>query len=257
MTGKRNHIRPDIRQARILELVNQRGEASVEQLATKFAASSETIRRDLSALADAGQLRKLHGGARALIPLGEGDFEARMRRNTLAKHLIAEKLAKRIKPGQVLFLDTGSTTLICASALVKIKNLTIITNATRIAAAFAAGSGGAAVYLLGGLYRGDNAQTVGAGTVHEIASYQADIAILTAGCVNQTGMMDYSQQEAMVAQSMAATSARVIALADHSKLNKRAPFKACDLAGLTTLISDRPPDGPLTKSLQAAGVEIL
>ncbi len=256
MTSKRKHLRPDIRQARILELVNQHGEVSVDQLAAKFETSSETIRRDLSTLADAGQLRKLHGGARTLTPLGEGGFEARMRRNTLAKHLIAEKVAKRVKPGQALLLDTGSTTLICASALAKIKNLTIITNATRIAATFAAGSGGAAIYLLGGLYRGDNAQTVGAGTVREIASYQADIAILTAGTLNRTGMMDYSQQEATVAQAMAAASAQVIALADHSKLNKRAPFKACDLAQINTLISDRPPDRPLTKSLQAAGVEL-
>ena len=254
MTRKRNLVSPGIRQARILEVVSQKGEASVDQLAAKFETSNETIRRDLTALADAGQLRKVHGGARALAPRGEGGFAARMRRNTLAKHLIAEKTAKLIKPGQTLFLDTGSNTLICAEALAKIKNLTVITNATRIAACLAAGSGGATIYLLGGLYRGDNAQTVGAA---EVGSYQADIAILTAGAVNQAGMMDFSKQEAMLARAMAAASGRVITLADHSKLGKRAPFMACDLARINTLVSDRAPDAALTKSLRAAGVEIL
>jgi DeoR family glycerol-3-phosphate regulon repressor len=257
MTRKRKLMSPSIRQASVREFVSKRGEASVDQLALKFDTSSETIRRDLTALADAGQLRKVHGGARAIAPRGEGGFEARMRRNTLAKHMIAEKTAKLIKPGQTLFLDTGSTTLICAEALAKIKNLTVITNATRIAAVFAAGSGGATIYLLGGLYRGDNAQTVGAGAVAEVGSYQADIAILTAGAVNCAGMMDFSKQEAMVAKAMAAASKSVIALADHSKLSKRAPFKACDLADINFLISDRAPDDALTQSLSAAGVEIL
>ncbi|NOR63720.1 MAG: DeoR family transcriptional regulator [Rhodobacteraceae bacterium] len=257
MTGKRKHVSPSLRQAGIHELVTKRGEVSVELLAAKFGTSSETIRRDLTVLANAGQLRKVHGGARAAAAHGEGGFDARMRRNPLAKHLIAEKTAKLIKPRQTLFLDTGSTTLICAEALAKIKNLTIITNSTRIAATFAAGTGKAEVYLLGGLYRGDNAQTVGAGAINEIGSYQADFAILTAGAVNHGGMMDFSRQEAMVAQAMAAASARVIALADHSKLNKRAAFKACDLEDLNILISDGTPDGALTKSLHAAGVEIL
>ncbi|HIP22851.1 MAG TPA: DeoR/GlpR transcriptional regulator [Rhodobacteraceae bacterium] len=257
MTGKRKHLSPSIRQAGIHELVTKRGEASVDLLAAKFGTSSETIRRDLTVLANAGQLRKVHGGARAAASHVEGGFDARMRRNPLAKHLIAEKVARLIKPRQTLFIDTGSTTLICADALAKIKNLTIITNSTRIAATFAAGSGGADVYLLGGLYRGDNAQTVGAGTINDIASYQADFAILTAGAINHAGMMDFSKQEAMVAEAMAAASARVIALADHSKLNKRASFKACDLEGINTLVSDRAPDGALTQSLHTASVEIL
>jgi len=256
MTGARKQIRPGIRQASIAEFVTKRGEASVDLLATKFDTSSETIRRDLTALANAGQLRKVHGGARALAAHGEGDFDTRMRRNTLAKHLIAEKMASLIKPHQTLFLDTGSTTLICAAALAKIKNLTIITNSTRIAACFAAGAGGADIYLLGGLYRGGNAQTVGAGTVSEIANYNADMAILTIGAIDPSGAMDFSNQEAMVARAMMQASARVAILADHSKFDKRAAFKLSGLSGIDTLVSDRAPVGALASALLAAGTDV-
>lgn len=257
MTGARKQIRPGIRQASIAEFVSKRGEASVDLLAEKFDTSSETIRRDLTVLADAEQVRKVHGGARAIASHGEGDFDARMRRNTLAKHLIAEKMAKLVKPRQTLFIDTGSTTLICAEALAKIKNLTIITNSTRIAASFAAGSGGADVYLLGGLYRGGNAQTVGAGAVSEIANYSADMAILTIGAIDSGGAMDFSNQEALVARAMMRASVQVAILADHSKFDKRAAFKLCGLSGIDTLVSDRAPGAALAAALVEADTGVV
>ena len=46
---------------------------------------------------------------------------------------IAGKLAALIKPGETIFIDTGSTTLICAEDLAKINGLTVITNSVRVA----------------------------------------------------------------------------------------------------------------------------
>ncbi len=245
MTGVRIHLSPNLRQAQIAELVSQRGEVSVAVLARRFKASAETIRRDLSALADAGQVRKVHGGARAMRAQKEGFFAARMRRNALAKREMAEKLVPLIKPRQTLFMDTGSTTLICAEALARVKALTVITNSTRVASAFAKGRGGATVYLLGGQYREDNAQTVGAGTVRDIAAYRADMALLTVGAIDSSGAMDFSHQEAMVARAMCDAAAQIVVLADHSKFNRRAAFNVCDLASIDVLVSDKAPDAGL------------
>jgi len=250
-------LRPVQRQARILEALAQSGEASVEALASRFTTSPETIRRDLTTLADAGHIRKLYGRARLASPQGEGDFAARMRRNTPAKHLIAKKLRKLIKPGQTLFMDTGSTTLICADALADIKNLTIITNATAIAARFAAGSGGAEVYLLGGQYRGDNAQTIGPTTLAGISDFSANIALLTIGALNETGAMDFSNAEAMVAKAMIAAAASTTLLADHTKCSTNAPFRLCPLDDISALVSDRAPKPALSAALKSAGVRLI
>lgn len=250
-------LRPAQRQARILEALAQSGEATVEALAQRFTTSPETIRRDLTTLADAGHVRKLYGRARLASPQGEGDFAARMRRNTPAKHLIAKKVRKLIKPGQTLFMDTGSTTLICADALADIKNLTIITNATSIAASFAAGTGGAEIYLLGGQYRGDNAQTIGPITLAEIPHFHADIALLTIGALNQTGAMDFSNAEAMVAIAMLTAASQTTLLADHTKCTRNAPFRLCTLNQITTLVSDRAPKPALSTALKTAGVRLI
>ena len=253
--SKANHtprtaLRPGIRQAKICELVSRRGEVSVEDMAERFHASPETIRRDLSALAEAGRLRKVHGGARALGPLEEGVLRARMRQNLLAKQLIAEKAAALVVPGMVLFVDTGSTTLIAARELARIRRLTIITNSTQIADVFATGAGGAEVILLGGRYRHANAQTVGAETIAQAGLYSADMALLTIGALDSHGAMDFSSREAQLARVMVANAHECTVLADHSKLGKRAGFRVCRLEQVTTLICDRPPEESLKEALK-------
>jgi len=250
------YVRPSMRQAEISDLIARRGEVSVGGLAEKFDASAETIRRDLTILADAGQIRKIHGGARAISPQGEGVFDVRMRRNALAKRLIAEKIVSLVAPRQTVFLDTGSTTLICAEAMTRIKKLTVITNSTRIAATFAEGSGGADVYLLGGRYRCDNAQTVGNDTTTEVARFRADAAIITVAAIDAGAAMDFSNDEAQVARAMIAASAQTVIVADHTKFNRAAPFNVCNLDGINILVTDKAPDAPLERALFDANVNV-
>jgi len=258
MAGRRTNIKPSIRQARIVELVSQQNAVTVEHLAADFNISPETIRRDLSILADAGRIRKVHGGARPAQLQEEGPFDDRMNRNALAKRVIAEKAARLISPGQTLFMDTGSTTLICAEVLSKIDNLTIITNSSRIAATFANGSGGARVYLLGGEYRADNAQSVGAITVEEIGRYNADCAILTISALDTCGAMDFSHEEAQVARAMVGASSRVVVAVDSTKFSQRTVFNVCELSQIDTLVVDAPPaDDELAAAIAAAEVEVV
>jgi len=258
MAGRRTSIKPSIRQARIVELVSQQSAVTVEGLAADFNISPETIRRDLSILADAGHIRKVHGGARAAQLQEEGPFKDRMNKNTLAKRVIAEKVARLVDPRQTIFLDTGSTTLICAEVLARIDGLKVITNSCRIASTFANGSGGADVYLLGGQYRGDNAQAVGAITVEEIGRYNADCAIITVSALDTCGAMDVSHEEAQVARAMLAASSRTAVVADSTKFNQRTVFNVCELSQIDTLVVDAmPTDDKLAEAIAAAEIEVV
>jgi len=258
MARRRTSIKPGIRQARIVELVSQQSAVTVEDLAVDFNISPETIRRDLSILADAGRIRKVHGGARPARLQEEGPFEDRMNSNALAKRIIAEKVVRLVSPNQTIFLDTGSTTLICAEALAQIDSLTVITNSCRIAATFAAGSGGANVYLLGGQYRADNEQSVGAITVEEVGRYNADCAILTVTAIDTCGAMDFSHEEAQVARAMIASASRVAVVADSTKFGQRTVFNVCELSQIDSLVADTPPsDNELAEAISAAEIELL
>jgi len=256
ITRNNTYIRPSLRQAEIFDLVAKRGQISVGALAVKFDTSAETIRRDLTALADAGQIRKIHGGARSLSPQGEGVFEIRMRRNALAKRLIAEKVATLVVPGKTVFLDTGSTTLICAEAMARIKRLTVITNSTRIAAIFAQGAGHADVHMLGGHYFSDNAQTVGAQAISGAARFRADMAIITVAAIDTGSAMDFSNDEAQVARAMIAASTQTVIVADHTKFNQTAPFNVCDLNGISMLVSDKAPSEMFRSALNKANIDV-
>lgn len=257
MVGRRNIVRPGVRQAEIFDLIARHGEASVESLATKFQTSQETIRRDLSLLADAGRVQKVHGGARRVLNREEGAFDARMRRNVLAKTVIAEKLMQLVAPRQTIFMDTGSTTLICAEAIAKIKNLKVITNSAKIASVFGAGKGRAEVYLLGGQYKEDNAQTVGPVTIAEIGRYHADHAIITVGSLNAAGIFDYSYDESQVARAMVSAAAKLTVVADHSKLGQNATFRVCRLDDVNHLVVDKLPAGAVGDVVTSSRIEVL
>ena len=256
MSRRSGSIKPRVRRAEICDLITRQGKLEVEQLVAHFQASPATIRKDLALLDQEGRLRKFHGGAGPVRPREEGGFAQRLRQNEVAKRRIAEKLAARISGPQTLFMDTGSTTLICAEALAGKKGLTIITNSTKIADVFAHGRGAARVYLLGGLYRGDNAQTVGAAVVRHIGLYHADMAILTVAALDAGGFYNFSEQEAEVARAMSAAAEAVVIVADASKFNHTAPFRLAPLAVANALIADQAPDAALMAALVGGGVEV-
>src|SRR3546814_7053386 len=94
--------------------------------------------------------------------------------NAVAKRLIAEKVAGLISPGATLFIDTGSTTLMCAEEIGKIAGLTVITNSTRIAAVLAVRGNRTPVFLLGGRFAADNGEIVAPTAIREIGGCNAD-----------------------------------------------------------------------------------
>lgn len=249
-------MRPSYRRAAIRDHIDKRGTATIEELAEAFGSSTETVRRDLKQLADKGLIRKIHGGACRIETTEEGPFEARMGRHALAKQRVAEKLRPLVTPGQSLFIDTGSTSLICARMLTKVRNLRVVTNSVLIADAFAKGSGKAEVTLLGGTFRSDNHQTVGPETVRQISGFQLDHAILTVGAIDGSGVLDISEEEAHVARAMIAASRRLTVVADLSKTRTKGQYRLCALDRLTNLVLDDAPDPALSRACEAAGVAL-
>lgn len=171
-------LKPKDRQAEIAARIERDGEMSVETLTAVFEVSPETIRRDLARLSEQGLVRKIHGGARPAQLHSEPSFAERMTEDTGEKQVIGAKLRDEIRPGDTLFMDTGSTTLIASDALRDVANLTIITNSLLITQKLG-GTSGKTVYLLGGAYGAGNQQTLGAMAIEQIGRFQADHAIMT------------------------------------------------------------------------------
>jgi DeoR family glycerol-3-phosphate regulon repressor len=250
-------MKPKQRQSHILDVVAREGEATVDALAEEFGVSAETIRRDLAQLATSGALQKVHGGARRLRLHAEGSFQERMSEDAAAKQVIAEKLVTVIEPGDTLFMDTGTTTLFCAEALAETERLTVITNSIRVAQALSRGAGRARVFLLGGSYGADNAQTSGPIALDQIERFQADHAVLSVAAVDPVaGAADADIDEAQIARRMMANATNLIIVAQAAKLGRKAAHKVCRLDEIDMLVCDTMPGDAFRAALDAAHVEI-
>jgi len=251
-------MRPRDRQLRIIDLVQTQGKVSVDELAQEFSSSAETIRRDLTLLSANGKIKKIHGGALPLRDFGEGAFAQRMLQNAEAKRSIADKARQLVSPGDSLFIDTGSTTLVMAEALATIDELTVTTNSTAIARIIGSANETTRIYLLGGSYNEDNRQTCGAMALNQLDGFHGNLAIVTVGAVSANGgVMDYNFDEATIASAMIARSERVIILADASKFDRVAPFVVASFEQIDVLVGDRTPQGELAERLNQAAVEVL
>lgn len=249
---------PEERRRRILTLMADNHQITVNRLAVELGVSKETIRRDLRELTERRLLLKVHGGAVDTQTAYESDFSLRLTQQRAEKQRIAECAAQLFESGDSLFIDAGTTTAIFAGELAKRSGLTVITNSVDVAARLSHGTGRNRVHLLGGEYRGDPPETVGPQTIEQIAGFRADYAVLTIGAIDvEGGFLDFNIDEAKVAAAMMRQAGAVTVLADHSKLDRLALVKVCDLKEVSRLITDAPPPEILGNALHAAAVEIV
>jgi DeoR family glycerol-3-phosphate regulon repressor len=250
-------MRPSQRQQWIAEMVGRLGAVSVDALAAELAVSAETIRRDLGLLDEQGVVRKVHGGATRPRMIIEGTFDERMAENTEAKRAIAAKTLDVIETDATVFIDTGSTTLICAQALAAARRLTVITNSVAIARTFAETGRSSDVFLLGGRFAAGNAETVGTLTIEQIAGFHADHALISPAAIDaESGLMNADVAEAGIARAMIARASHLVVAVDRSKMGKRATFTVAPLEAVDVLVSDGPIEGALRDRLLSCKVTI-
>src|SRR5262245_1613446 len=94
----------------ILERLQRDGKVVAAELSSSLDVSPDTVRRDLRELADAGLLRRVHGGALPAV-VGAAPYAARLEQAQDAKAAIAQATSRLFRDGQVILLDAGTTTL--------------------------------------------------------------------------------------------------------------------------------------------------
>ena len=107
------------RQAEILDLAKAEGRVLVEDLATRFSVTPQTIRKDLNDLCDSKALTRIHGGA--LFPSGNENVKYEARRSIAApeKQAIGRAAAAMIPDNSSLFINIGTTTEAVGEALLE------------------------------------------------------------------------------------------------------------------------------------------
>lgn len=110
--------------------------------------------------------------------------------------------------------------------------------------------------MIGGEYRPESKQSIGALAMEQIARFNAEHAVVTIDALSANGAFDFSIEEAEITRAMIARTRYLTVLADSSKLGNRALFQVFPLEKIDRLVNDRNPRGELTQTLDDAHVEV-
>lgn len=226
------------RQTEILEIARTDGRVVVETLAERFAVTLQTIRRDLSELADAGLLDRVHGGAVARTGVTNIGYEERRRMNALAKTAIGRLCAQAIPDNSSMILNLGTTTEAVARELLNHRNITVVTNNMNVANILVANPFCEIMVAGGGLRRSDGG-LVGDLTTEFIQQFKVDFAIIGTSALDPDGdLLDFDLAEVRVSKAIIRQSRQTYLVADGTKQNRSAPVRLASLAELDAIFTD-------------------
>ena len=228
------------RRRAILQAIQEEGRVVVRDLARRFHISVITIRKDLEFLHQQGQLERTHGGA---LPVKTGalmdsSIQEKERLHRQEKTRIAAAAARMISKGQVIILDSGTTTTAIARSCRHVKNLTVITNAINIGAELA--DSPVEVILTGGTLRKNSFSLVGPLAEESLRKLSADLLFLAVdGFEVRYGLTTPNLLEARVNRAMAESARRTVVVCDSSKFGRRSLSLILPTSAVHETITDK------------------
>lgn len=226
------------RDQRILDALDARGSVQVNTLAEELGVSSVTIRKDLRELEQQRLLHRTRGGARPPHPQGEGAFTERMHVDARAKRAIAVEAANRVRDGDVIALDTSTTTHQLASELLQRRGLVVVTSSLPTAMLFHTRSD-ARVVMPGGVLRRESAGLVGSmDTALTDRGRVMTTFVGTFGLSPAAGLMELSPEEAEAKKTLIRTTTVLIGVFASTKITGFGLYPFAQPGELTELITD-------------------
>lgn len=233
------------RQSEIMAKVHHQGIVSISELSSMLGVSDMTVRRDIDALAGAGLIQKVHGGAKVpgSLRTDEPGFAKKSMREEAEKSAIAHEALSFVTPGSAIGLSAGTTTWTLAKALRTIEGLTIVTNSIRVADVFYRAAtrkeGSRTSVILTGGERTPSDALVGPIAVSALSQLHLDVLFLGVhGFEEKAGFTTPNLLEAETNRAFAATARSVVVLADHTKWGTVGMSTIAGLADVDALVTD-------------------
>ena len=249
---------PAQRRERILEYLAVYRIARNTDLRQLFGTSEATIRRDLEWLESQNLIRRTHGGA---IQSQRLDFEAEYRHRAQIfaeeKRHIGEVAASLVEPGDIIFVNSGSTATQLIRHLHANTELTIITN--NLIAVLEVGEVSYELILLGGTFQPKSNSVAGRFAISNLSQIYANKTFVGVDAISlKYGCTMPSIHEAELDRLMIErTHGEIIVIADHSKWERVSNFEVARIEQIDKLITDSGLDAQAQAALQSRQVEVL
>jgi DeoR family transcriptional regulator of aga operon len=255
------HLPTAVRRDRMLAVLRTREFTRVSDLVEAFGVSEVTIRSDLDALADRGEIRRIRGGAIPVAnPRAERSFEDSRSANADEKQAIGRAAAELVSSGDTVILDVGTTTTAIATALGgrdDLDTVTVFTNGLNIALELERAAPRVTVIVSGGTLRPLQHSLVNPLAEVLLADLNADIAFVGCNGVHpQRGVTNVNLPEAEVKRRMLSLARQRVIVADGSKLGEVAAARLCGIDEVDLLLTGRSAPAGVLAELRSRGVRL-
>ncbi|RUS47087.1 DeoR/GlpR family DNA-binding transcription regulator [Cohnella sp. AR92] len=245
------------RQEKILQYINKKKKANVNELSDIFEVSKVTIRRDLDELSEKGLVVKTHGGVMSI--LNKFSYEipssSKQESNLEAKRRIGAEAAKLIEDGDIVIFDAGSTTLEVAKNI-KNQEITVLTNDIKISMEMAH-KRSIKLMVSGGILNESVYTLVGDQTVEFFEKVHVNKTFLGCDAIDLSfGISNRTMEEVETKRAMIEAAEEVIMVTDSSKLNKKVFCHLCEISEIDKLIINEI-DDVYKRELEKKGVEVI
>lgn len=223
----------------ILDFLQTKQYASIDELAEKLFVSPSTIRRKLNVLQEKGLITRTHGGAQLndenhFFP----SFTFRVHQNSFEKKKMALAAIKLIENGNLIFLDGTTSAFFIAEYLSEFKNIRVITNGVDTLSLLS--KNGITAYSTGGCILDVNRSVlVGHYAAEMVSNFHADIAFFSAQSVTADGeIYDCFEEENVIRKAMIKHATKKVFLCDSTKFGKTSMFHLCSLKDVDYVVSN-------------------
>lgn len=249
---------PAQRHAKIQEYLSSHKVVATADLCDLLHISEATVRRDLEWLEERGIIERTHGGAILSHRLRlEPQYNQRAQFHKEEKRLIGQAASAIIEPGDIIFVNSGTTTTEFIHHIRKKSDITVITN--NLNACIDLNDINFDLIFLGGTFQPRSISVAGHMALENIRQINASKAFIGVdGLSLKYGCTVPSEPEAGVVRRMVEhTQGTVTVLADHSKWSVVSNFEIVTIDQIDRLITDANFDPRALTALAARSVEVI
>lgn len=223
---------------RMEQYILEKENVSMEDLCKEFDISMNTVRLDVAGLVKKGSIKKVYGGVcsnrqNSLVP-----FEERKMKNSEQKKEVCRAAAELVKDGDIIYVDSGTTTMYLPDYLGERKNITLLTNNLNVIMHAVAHENIQVICLPGILERKTNS-FVSAETGQILERYNIKKAFFAATGITESGdVTNSSSLEYEIKKEAMKNSEHRYLLLDSSKFGKSALLTYAHISDMEQVIAD-------------------
>lgn len=229
----------------------------LRDLAETFQVSSDTVRRDIRELDEAGLLKQVHGGA---IATGYQLKQSSLNQNIYAlrsKRKIAAKAVSLVRPGSVNLVSGGTTNVELVRQLPDELEAIFFTSSIPIALELMSYPN-IELNFLGGRMNSEAQIALGSATINKLSEIRVDNLFLGSGYLDATfGLSEFELEIVELKKAMIRAASRVISLTISEKLDTTNRYQVCDLSGIHILLTELEPGHPRLDAYRSPTLQLL